>query len=786
MHEFARANAYPYRFLWVYLVLDIIEHDCPTQNAVTKAINELPSKLEEIYVQCLNRVYRAKMIRNPMLLMYVCAAPEPLHHVALSQLLALKLSNGEYDNGDTESRTSLLRSGVGLVSLDASSKMIVPVHGSVRTFIFSEKAITNLTLPSQNPHSDVSNFRWIRMTWPDHSCESAVRLLLGYACLIHLQKGTHRALVSAAAEYQTGVPSTAMRMPPLARKLWDAYFPRASSAPLVDLRLPPTRPRDYAFDTSFLKYATTNWMSCNRELRSRGEWSLYTNWLPASSATAQQQDHRDLFRYTAMERNDSWKLHPWHGTGGTTQHLAGMFAASVSSNHLPLLLVALERRSRLPMGFFDGLLPDHGELPALHVACKAGYIELIPSLIQVCDVEKRCRSSRTALHYAAESGHKACVEMLLQKSHIENRRLYVNYKDNMSQTAIQLSAKHGHWDIVNCLLEMYEAYVCMEQIVDMFKDRFQFTADQRVRGPTLGEKERNILQERDSRGRTAITLAAIAGHVALVADLSFSINLHEPDNDGLTAFWHACHRGQAPVVEFLLQRRYVDWIQEISVTDKWGHTALSAAAREGHNEVVELLVNSRFRSQSLHSDVRGWLPIEHAVFGLYTGSSESAAKGIVKAIATTYNIEPGDTKNFFTFLNTVADAGQLDAVQHLLQQWEQLVAEDRTAMHPAHALTYESVAYIVARKIPLQGFHDTDKAGVRFPVAIRLASARGHEDVLSLLVRNNRSSRALDAALERARADKSTWFLRRQWETDSWEYKMCPGPLQDWHHFACC
>jgi ankyrin repeat protein len=156
-----------------------------------------------------------------------------------------------------------------------------------------------------------------------------------------------------------------------------------------------------------------------------------------------------MFHKIALQRNDSFDVHPWPAVSGSqNSHLLHMFAHAVANNHLQLLHVVKQNRRLLPPRAFDSPLPNHGDMSAIHVAGKASFSSVLSQLIHMCDVNTRASGSgKQALHYAAEAGHNACIIMLLDVPNVE-----ADSKDRDGRTPLWRAAGAGHEGVVKALL----------------------------------------------------------------------------------------------------------------------------------------------------------------------------------------------------------------------------------------------------------------------------------------------------------------------------------------------
>lgn len=205
-------------------------------------------------------------------------------------------------------------------------------------------------------------------------------------------------------------------------------------------------------------------------------------------------------------------------------------------------------------GFINGIRYTFSTQGALNAqfleAAEKGNWEIFEGLLEIADVDAKNEQGQTALHYAAENGHIAMVEALLQHS-----RVAVETKNNLQTTALHLAAKNGHKDVVTRLLEQCEH-----------------------------------VDAQDYAGFTALHYAADSGHLDIVKMLLKKVkdvNITDYTNR-LTALHLAATNGHLKTVEQLLRHDEID----VVALDSKGRTACYYAMYNEHTAVAERILGN--------------------------------------------------------------------------------------------------------------------------------------------------------------------------------------------------
>jgi hypothetical protein len=674
-----------YRFYWASLVLDIVLDDCRTANEVKNAVLKLPIDLEKLYISCLERKRRTKPLCDPTSIMTVCAAPRPLQADALCQLRAIV-------SGDVMSPEAVVQRGVGLITFDKTEQLVLPAHDSVRTFIFSPAAHTAIQRCSLNKTIPT------RTSTEEH---------LGKACLLHIRHKASRSLTASSSLPLPVVPKLTVDMPSWIRTPMKMIWRDALDRKTVNVNMSSRVQQIPLQHDAFFEYARDNWLACNRSLI-------------LDPPTEQMR----LFSSIAIERNESWSIHPWPAlTKSRAQHLVGMFAYSVAHGHLPLLKLALQHKDLLPRGVFTGLLSNHGHLPALHAACKLGHSNLIPDLLTVCDPLTKCLASRTVLHYAAESGR---VECLAHLSLLEHPPLdFINHKDTNQETALHLALLNGHEEFALCLVADYEADVFVKDAHQM--SSIDLALDQgfgHFFKTTFSETQLGDWLKRDRKLDHLLVVAAGEGNIRRVQTLCWLMDI-----TGANVL--------PPLPEESLK------------------LALSAAVKSGHVDIIRVLLEDDRLILIMSGHPTGvCLPFGYAVSRHYQchSISSQAAKDIVGLLTTFLTSlrsmtharkipDVYESEIFPAALQAAAEVGHVDAVRKLID----LRTYTSTPGHMAdlrnnlpYCVQYRAGIWtsIYERKtVDVGKTVDERTAGHDvFRTSATLAAVRRHEEVLTLLL----------------------------------------------------
>jgi ankyrin repeat protein len=173
-----------------------------------------------------------------------------------------------------------------------------------------------------------------------------------------------------------------------------------------------------------------------------------------------------------------------------------------------------------------------------------------PEAVDIAD-----KDGSTALHMAAQEGHKEVCELLINKISPEA----IDIVDKDGSTALHMATQEGHKEVCELL---------------------------------INKMSQEAINVADSNDRTVLYVAAFLGHKEVCKLL---INKMSPeavdiaDKGGSTALHVAAQEGHKEVCEMLINKMSPE---AVDIADKDGSTALHMAALLGHKDVCEVLVRN--------------------------------------------------------------------------------------------------------------------------------------------------------------------------------------------------
>jgi len=517
-------------------------------------------------------------------IMWIAYSERPLQPDELCQALGVEVGSEDLNNGNTPNIRTIMRCGLGLVTVDSSSSTVRLVH-----FTLQEHILANpMLFPS--PHSVIVeacltylNFAYIMGLSPTLSSPPPAAPFLEYASCYW---GAHA---------RRGIGDKAI---PLARRLLDRFDGHISCKLLLLKQDYPGPPFDdegipIGF-TGLHGGALLGVLELMVSLFNFKKWDLNATDLGGRTALtwAARKGHDGDVKVLLEQVG----LHPdiADNKGQTPLSWASEYG------HCEIVKMLLEQKNVNPD------TADHrGQTPLSH-ATEFGWKEVVEVLLQRRDVNPNSvdKYGHTPLSVAISGEQDEIMEILLQRNDINP-----NVTDEDGRTPLSYFAKIGHQVIAEMILEnknvnpdipdksgrtplSYSAEIGFQVIAEMLLEKNNVnpdTPDKSGRTPLSWAAQSweveivRILLERsdvnpntkDKRGRTPFSWAA-GGWTEAYDD--------DPDVEGQSAIEYIWDVGRT--VEILLEQNDVN----PDIADKNGRTPLSWAASYGNANIVKMLL----------------------------------------------------------------------------------------------------------------------------------------------------------------------------------------------------
>lgn len=543
--------------MWVYLQIEIIWDTCFTDKEIRSTLQSLPKDLEETYRRCIDRI-NVHDARTIQALTWVNFAKRPLHIGELREAVAFDLHDKKWENEQLPRTDFILGSCANLVTMDPTDYSIHFAHSSVKQYLEKDSALLR-GYPSNPVMGD---------------------LHCGEICIVYLSfsdfsLGLDRWQDMRASVKVPGPLSIAQQA--LGLRFIKPSMGNEMRMPLNIIRT-SSKPDEMKY--KFLSYAIDN-------------WALHTR------AISDQSPVWNRFQRLATSFNQTWNFHPWEPSGRSLlSHIHSIFGWAVKEQHEPLLRIVSPYKRELQLVCNLPLSSD--SLPALHVACKLGYQEILRFLLKICDINLTDGEGHTALHHASAKGHTGIVQILVLAKGIK-----LDTRSQSGRTPLWLAASHGHVEVLAILVDN-------KADVDIPDVQHRTPLSQATENGHLEAVKflclagANIEYE-DGNGDNPIDLAFAQRDFEL-AEFLIRQGAKISADIGSRFLLEASMLGEIDLVERLVATKPLNVNTE--ATDDERRTSLSWAAGNGHETVVKLLL---WKGAVVEShDINGLTPIHWA------------------------------------------------------------------------------------------------------------------------------------------------------------------------------
>ncbi|XP_068186093.1 ankyrin repeat domain-containing protein 50 isoform X2 [Antennarius striatus] len=416
---------------------------------------------------------------------------------------------------------------------------------------------------------------------------------------------------------------------------------------------------------------------------------------------------------------------------------------------------------------------------------------------------------QTLLTSAAHQGSANIVKLLLTHGFDPMK------SDHHSQTPLILASKQGHISVLKVLLEWATSHEPQKMQMMEHIDNDGWTALRSAAWGGHSEAVRLLLDAGadvdgcDGEGRTALRAAAWGGHEEIVLILlNYGAQVNKADNNGRTPLIAAAYMGHPETVEMLLEHN-----AEVNLADGDGRTALSvtalcvptAAGVKGYGEVVSLLLDQE--ADPGHRDHDGMTPLLLAAYEghddivellleagadvdetAHTDSNVSAAAAVTPLLAAAA-MGHMKTVSRLLFWGAAVDAidcegrtalclaaarGSVELVHALLDRGLDENHKDDLGWTPLHAAACDGHRAVCAALTEQGSMARVGEMDIEGRIPLILAAQEGHWSTVKLLLdrrspidhRAYDGHSALSAALLEGQVEAAELLMRRGADTD--------------------
>ena len=339
----------------------------------------------------------------------------------------------------------------------------------------------------------------------------------------------------------------------------------------------------------------------------------------------------------------------------------------------------------------------------LMLASANGHTDIVKLLFKDIDVHVHSEDIQLALMFAILYGHVEIVEFL--KDH-------VGIQAEKKVTALMCATMNGHPQVVELLLKDNADVNAQEE--DGFTALMVASENGHTQVVELLLKEHADINLQTSDGVTALMLASQNGHHKVIELLlKQHININHQGKDGVLA----SQDGHQKPIELLHPN--------INNQEKDGWTALMLASRNGHFQVVELLLKEHADINTQKED--GWTALMLA--------SRYGHFQVVELLLKKHADINIQNKNGVTALMLASEDGHIHVIELLLKEYAEINTQEKGG-HTALTIASQN-GHIQVVELLLKEYAEINTQGKNGWTALMLASQNGHFQIVEVLLKKH-------------------------------------------------
>ena len=688
-----------------------------------RALNELPSTLDETYDRILQEIGETKWEFARRLLHCVAVANRPLRVEELADVLAFDFNVGQIPKFREDWRLedpvdavlSTCSTLLSLVNIQ-DSQVIQFSHFSVKEFLTSTRFAEKQNTISRRYH--------ISMT-PAHTLVAQVCL----GILLHLDKDITRSTLPnfPLAEYAAENWFKHARFEGVSQHVEEGILQ------MFDRRKPHLSVWFWICDPTIPIWKKNKWadvpsMPHGTPLHYAGLCGLYDVVKVLAAEHPQDVNSRSfigeetpLHLTSRVGHRDVALLLIEHGADPTAQSKDGTTPLHRASEggHVDVAQLLIEHGADLTAQNNDGttllhhasevghidlarLLIEHGADPTaqskegtapLHRASEAGHVDLARFLIeQGADLTAQNNDGTTPLHHASEGGHIDLARLLVENG----ADLTAQNKDGT--TPLHRASEGGHVDLARLLVEHGADAAAQSKggttplhrasqggHVDLARLLFVYGAD---------------VSAQNEDGTTPLHRASEGGHVDLAKFLIShgGADAAAQSNDGTTPLHLASERGHVDLAQFLIEHG-----ADPAARSNDGTTPLHRASFRGHVDVTQLLIEHGADAEALdehgttplhQASERGHVDVAQLLIDVIEHGADVAAQSKDQKTPP-HGTDANARDEHMTPLHRASKFGHLKVVRNLLSHSPRADARDEADWTPLHFASQEGHLEVV-------------------------------------------------------------------------------------------
>ncbi|XP_053859912.1 ankyrin repeat and death domain-containing protein 1B isoform X1 [Vidua macroura] len=387
----------------------------------------------------------------------------------------------------------------------------------------------------------------------------------------------------------------------------------------------------------------------------------------------------------------------------------------------------------------EGLLPDEREF---QYAAKMNNLDTMEKLFKKnVDINAVDTLKRTAFHFAVAGGHVSVVDFLL------HHKARLDMADQHGLTVIHLAAWTGNLDIMRKLVKAgADQKARNEEGMNVLHFAAQSNSIKIV-DYFLQDLHLNDLNKPDGKGKKPFLLASEKGHVDMIKNLiALKLFTSEKDEEGNTALHLAAKNGHSEVVEILLEQwEEINGLNQLEQPGQgnflccglecplWEPATwlmICSAGPRGRMSNSYPRPSSSFISDRLNGETPFYLAVE--------GGHEKCAELLLEA-GSDINIS---TQNNSSALQVAIQNGHLSLVTFLIDKNIDLVPKPEQKNSPLHLAVLSNNLPVV--KSLLDANHNINSLNHRQETPLHLAADLGNVELVEVLLKSGCNLKTMD------------------------------------------